>query len=123
PNAWKRQRSKSQTSWDSHSREPQPVAGRTSASRVMPERPDWTASVRSAASTIAPTNTYWSAASCRALPYWQSCCSALEKVRDSTMSGAPADAVELLNRLQGEQIQNFWITYHDYSGIGAAKTI
>jgi glutamine synthetase len=39
------------------------------------------------------------------------------------MPSAPADAAELLTRLRDDKIENFWITYHDYSGIGAAKTI
>ena len=39
------------------------------------------------------------------------------------MPSAPADAAELLTRLRDDKIENFWITYHDYSGVGAAKTI
>jgi glutamine synthetase len=39
------------------------------------------------------------------------------------MPSAPIDAAELLTRLRDDKIENFWITYHDYSGVGAAKTI
>lgn len=39
------------------------------------------------------------------------------------MPTAPADAAELLSRLRDDEIENFWVTYHDYSGVGAAKTI
>ncbi|MCA9860750.1 MAG: glutamine synthetase [Thermomicrobiales bacterium] len=39
------------------------------------------------------------------------------------MPTAPADPGELLTRLQDDRIENLWITYHDYSGIGAAKTV
>jgi glutamine synthetase len=43
--------------------------------------------------------------------------------KDSTMPSAPADAAELLLRLRDDQIENFWITYNDYSGVQSAKTI
>ncbi len=39
------------------------------------------------------------------------------------MPDAPADASELLLRLRDDGIENFWIAYYDYSGIGAAKTL
>lgn len=39
------------------------------------------------------------------------------------MPSAPTDASELLLRLRDDRIENFWIAYHDYSGVGAAKTI
>ncbi len=39
------------------------------------------------------------------------------------MPSAPADAAELLLRLRDDQIENFWITYNDYSGVQSAKTI
>lgn len=39
------------------------------------------------------------------------------------MPHAPVDATELLHRLRDDEIENFWIAYHDYSGVGAAKTI
>jgi glutamine synthetase len=39
------------------------------------------------------------------------------------MPSVPADAAELLLRLRDDQIENFWITYNDYSGVQSAKTI
>lgn len=39
------------------------------------------------------------------------------------MPSAPADAAELLTRLRDDKIENFWVTYHDYSGVGSAKTV
>lgn len=39
------------------------------------------------------------------------------------MPTAPIDAAELLARLKADDIEHFWITYHDYSGVGSAKTI
>lgn len=39
------------------------------------------------------------------------------------MPSAPANASDLLARLWDDQIEHFWITYHDYSGVGSAKTI
>src|SRR5687768_17368998 len=89
----------------------------------MPGRRVWTVSDRSAGSTTVRTSTYWSAASRPARRCWRCCCNALEMERDSTMPSAPADAAELLTRLRDDKIENFWITYHDYSGVGAAKTI
>src|SRR5215207_7479767 len=73
--------------------------------------------------TIVQANTYLSAASRHARRCWRNYCNALETERDSIMPSAPADAAELLTRLRDDKIENFWITYHDYSGVGAAKTI
>ena len=39
------------------------------------------------------------------------------------MPSAPADAAELLQRLRDDNIEHFWITYNDYSGVQSAKTI
>ena len=39
------------------------------------------------------------------------------------MPTVPADSIELLTRLRDDQIENFWITYNDYSGVQSAKTI
>lgn len=39
------------------------------------------------------------------------------------MPHAPADATELLLRLQEDGIEHLWIAYYDYSGVGSAKTI
>jgi glutamine synthetase len=39
------------------------------------------------------------------------------------MPNVPTDASELLTRLRDDKIENFWITYYDYSGVGAAKSI
>ena len=35
----------------------------------------------------------------------------------------PQTAGELLARLEQDGIEHFWIAYHDYSGVGCAKTV
>jgi glutamine synthetase len=39
------------------------------------------------------------------------------------MPSAPADSAELLLRLRDDQIEHFWVTLNDYSGVQAAKTV
>ena len=39
------------------------------------------------------------------------------------MSTAPGSPEELLERLREDAIEHFWVTYHDYSGIAASKSI
>lgn len=39
------------------------------------------------------------------------------------MPDAPVDAATLLTRLQEDGIAHLWVIYHDYSGIGCAKTV
>jgi glutamine synthetase len=39
------------------------------------------------------------------------------------MTSGLRDADELLRRLEHDRIEHFWVTYHDYSGVGSAKTV
>jgi glutamine synthetase len=39
------------------------------------------------------------------------------------MTSAPSNPQELLARLESDGIEHFWVTYYDYSGIGATKSI
>jgi len=39
------------------------------------------------------------------------------------MGDRPQTAAELLARLNADGITHFWIAYHDYSGVGSAKTV
>src|SRR5262249_41180860 len=45
------------------------------------------------------------------------------RTKGSEMPSGLRDADELLRRLEHDRIEHFWVVYHDYSGIGCAKSV
>ncbi len=44
-------------------------------------------------------------------------------MKGSLMTSGVPDPTGLLARLEADQIEHFWVTYYDYSGIGASKSV